>query len=101
MSGFHDFIAEDRRLVILRFLKDVGGHANESVIETALKKFGHRVGVTRDVVREDLRFLKGADCVVTEIVEGQVMVASVTRRGVSAAYGHIRVDGVKSPSVGV
>lgn len=101
MSGYADFLAEDRRLVILRFLKDIGGHANESVIETALKKFGHRVGVTRDVVREDLRFLRGADCVITEMVEGQVMVASITRRGVSAADGHVQVEGVKSPSIGI
>lgn len=101
MKGYADFLAEDRRLVILRFLKDVGGHANESVIETALKQFGHKVGVTRDVVRDDLRFLAGADCAVTEMVAGQVMVASITRRGVSAAEGHIQVEGVKSPSVGI
>lgn len=101
MSPFQDFLAADRRLVILRLLKDVGGHANESVIETALKKFGHRVGVTRDVVRDELRFLEGADCIKTEMVEGQIMVASITKRGVSAAEGHIQVDGVKQPSIGI
>lgn len=101
MNDFAKFLAEDRRLVILRFLKDVGGHANESVIETALKQFGHRVGVTRDVVRQDLRFLNGADCVLTELVQDQIMIASITRRGVSAAEGHIQVEGVKSPSIGV
>jgi hypothetical protein len=101
MTEFAGFLAEDRRLVILRFLTDVGGHANESVIETALQRFGHRVGVTRDIVREDLRFLTNADCLVTEIVERQIMVATITKRGVSAAQGHIQVEGVKSPSIGI
>ena len=70
------------------------------MLEKGLKALGHRVGVDRDVVREDLEFLKTAGCVVTEYFADKVVVAEITRRGVACAEGNIIVEGVAEPSIG-
>lgn len=100
MSGFGDFLAQDRRLVILRLLIEARGSAGESVLEKGLKALGHRIGVDRDAVRADLRFLETAGCVEVEFFQDKVMVAALTRRGEACAEGNIAVDGVAQPSIG-
>lgn len=99
MTGFPEFMAADRRLVILRFLKDIGGTANQSVVLTAVERFGHRRGVTRDTIREDFKFLSDHGCIAIEWVS-DVAVAAITRRGVHVASGDEEVEGVKKPSIG-
>jgi hypothetical protein len=103
MSGgsFADFLAEDRRLAILRLLVEARGEAGESVLEKGLKGLGHRVGVDRDVVRADLRFLVAAECAVTTMFDDRIVVAQITKRGVACAEGNIAVAGVAEPSMGV
>jgi hypothetical protein len=81
-------LAEDRRLVILRLLTEAGGTANDSVLEVGLQQLGHRRGLTRDVVRADIDWLKA-----------RRLVASITERGLNVAEGHETVDGVKRPSL--
>ena len=57
MSDYKNFVAEDRRLAILRFLAEEQDYSlNESVLQTALSSIGH--AVARDVVRSDLEFLR-------------------------------------------
>jgi hypothetical protein len=99
IPGFREAMEADRRLVILRLLMEAGGEAGESVLEKGLHMLGHRVD--RDEVRELLRFLKDADCLVTEMFAGKVMVAKITKRGVSVGGGIAEVEGVAKPSMGI
>ena len=104
MSGatnFAEHLAKDRRLVILRLLVEARGEAGESALEKGLRMYGHRVGVDRDVVRAELRFLVEAECVVTQVLDDRVMVATITKRGVACAEGNIVVPGVAEPSIGI
>lgn len=98
--SYSELLEADRRLFILRLLVDVGGSANDSVIQDGLKAGGHRRGVTREVVRAELRFLEGAGCADLEWFNTDVLVASITRRGVDVASGDVQVDGIKRPSIG-
>ena len=99
-SNYREFLTEDRRLFVLRLLEECGGEANESVIHDACHAAGHRRGVTRDVIREDLDWLRERDLVRWEWYEGKVLVAALTRRGVDVAHGDVEVEGVKKPSIG-
>lgn len=101
MSSYAEVLAADRRLVILRLLVEARGESGESALEKGLHMLGHRTGVTRDSLRADLRWLADCDLVVTEFYQGRVMIAKITRRGVACASGHIKVEGVAEPSIGV
>lgn len=96
---YGDYVDEDRRLVILRLLREAGGHGNESVLETGLNALGHRREMTRDHVREYLRWLEERGAVTIEMVKETVMVASLTDRGLKCAKGAIQIEGVKRPEI--
>ena len=89
---------EDRRLCILRLLKDSNGSANESVLHTALEALGH-VRQPRKQIRKDIRFLIDNGLVGDEWA-GSVLVASITKRGMDVAEGRIVIEGIKMPSIG-
>ena len=95
------FIDDDRRLVILRLLKEAGGEANESTLKTGLHEWKHleRAGVTREKVRQYLHELEDADCITTELLDGRIMAAKISRRGLNALSGAELVPGVKRPSL--
>jgi DNA-binding HxlR family transcriptional regulator len=99
MSKFEEHLREDRRLAILRILEDANGSANESVIEMSLTYIGHR-NVTREMLRQDLRFLIDHG-LVTDEWYGPVWVMTLTRRGVDVAKGREVVSGIKKPSIGI
>lgn len=88
---------EDQRLVLLRSLQDCGGDANESVLQTCLDTYGHRVG--RDAVRVHLAWLAEMGLVSVSSVSG-CMVATMTGRGQDAAEGRVQVPGIKKPRFG-
>ncbi len=92
--SLRDLLEEDRRLVILRSLVDVGGEANESILNDCLDAYGHRV--SRDQVRAQLAWLQEQGVVTIETV-GSYMVASLTGRGQDAAEGRCVVPGIKKP----
>lgn len=98
-TSFLKHLAEDRRLCLLRLLVEAGGSANESVLHAAVQQLGHRRGVTREVVREDLDWLRQRHLVTEEFFEDKVIVAVITARGVNVANGDEQVDGVKLPSI--
>lgn len=89
-----ELLDADRRLVILRSLADVGGEANESILNDCLDAYGHRV--SRDQVRAQLAWLQEQGVVTIETV-GSYMVASLTGRGQDAAEGRCVVPGIKKP----
>lgn len=103
MNAFVEHLAADRRLVILRLLVEANGEAGESALEKGLLMMGHRAGVDREQVREDLRFLAdpARACVEIESPMGdKVLIAAITKRGVAVAEGRVVVEGVLTPSLG-
>lgn len=105
MDGFaEEFakqIASDRRLSILRMLAEHGPELGESTIEKGLRMWGFRTKLTREVVQADLLHLAKIHCVQNDIQSGGYIIATVTRIGVQAAQGAIKVEGVSSPQIGV
>lgn len=100
MSGFKQFIAEDRRRAVLLLLKDTGGVLNERVLQMGLERLGHFNELTRDAVRDDLKFLSERALIRLEWFEDKIAVAHITHRGVEVAEGRIHVEGVKRAPIG-
>lgn len=97
--SFKDFLAQDRRLCVLRLLSESGGSLNDSVLHQALEQIGHR-NQPREAIRADIRFLLDAGLVVDEWVQ-HLQIVTITKRGVEVAEGRVTVEGVKKPSIGV
>ncbi|MEQ1968975.1 ArsR family transcriptional regulator [Xenorhabdus nematophila] len=89
-----EILNADQRLVLLRSLAECGGDANESVLQTCLDAYGHRI--SRDVVRSHLFWLEEQGLVSLNNVAG-CLVATLTGRGADIADGRSTVPGVKRP----
>lgn len=100
MTRYAEELAANRRLCILKLLEESRGQANESVLEMGLKLLGHHAGMTRDYVREQLRFLEKASLIRIEYFNDRVMVAHLLGRGADVASGAIDCDGVAQPGFG-
>jgi hypothetical protein len=98
MSGvksYAEVCAEDRRLVILRFLSEEPDYRmNTSLLQDALDTVGHRE--SRDVIHGDAAWLKDVGLVTHEQL-GPVLVLKLTSRGLDAATGRAIIPGVKRP----
>jgi hypothetical protein len=93
VSDFAQFIAEGRRLQLLRFLVELGGQANETVILSAMRRAGF-ASTTRDELRGDLDHLHRVGCLEEEWV-GELRVVKLAERGEDVAHGRIACGGVK------
>src|SRR5436309_263047 len=94
MSDFKDtVIVEPRRLQLLRFLVELNGEANESVILSALRRAGF-AQATREDIRSDLDHLNKIGCTTQEWF-GEIRVVRVTERGDDVAHGRIAAGGVQ------
>ncbi|ECZ0079934.1 TPA: ArsR family transcriptional regulator [Salmonella enterica subsp. enterica serovar Lehrte] len=91
---FQKLMQEDRRLVLLRSLNDMGYEANESILDNCLEVYGHRC--SRDVVKSELAWLAEQSLISVRDVSG-LLVASITGRGIDVATGQATVPGVKRP----
>ncbi len=89
-----DVLDQDQRLVLLRSLLDCGDSANESILQTCLQTYGHKV--SRDTVRTQLAWLREQGLVNLSDVSG-CYVAEITGRGDEVANGLATVPGVKKP----
>jgi hypothetical protein len=98
--SYADFVAARRRREILKLLAEDAGHASERVLYVGLLSLGERTGVDPDYVRAQLVALKAKDCITTEMVRDDVMVAHITARGAAVLRGQITVDGVAAPDLG-
>lgn len=95
MSNFASFLAEDRRLVILRVLSELPAYrTNSFLLSTLLGKFGHEPSA--DQVKGDLAWLEEQQLLTVEVVES-VHIATLTTRGADVAAGRAVVPGVKRP----
>lgn len=88
-----EILNSDQRLVILRSLVECGDSANESILQTCLQTYGHRV--SRDTVRTLLAWLREQGLVTLSDVSG-CYVAGITGRGEDVAFGLATVPGVKN-----
>lgn len=98
MSGYNEHLTQDRRLVLLRLIKEAQGSANESILHGYLKNLGHR-RVAKRVVRDDLDWLRERGLVTHDWFDDTVLVVSITQRGLDVAEGSDTVEGVRKPSV--
>lgn len=96
MSGLQKALLEDQRLVILRMLNEAPDRAaNESVIQSSLDIWGHRL--SRDVISGIVDWLAEAGLVRVEAVSADIRVATLTGRGQDVAEGRSKYTGVKRP----
>jgi Fe2+ or Zn2+ uptake regulation protein len=95
MSDFNTKITEAIRLAILQALAEDQGYShNQNILQMILGSIGHQV--SSDRVRTELRWLEEQGLVTIEDVSG-VLVAKITQRGLDAAQGSARIDGVARP----
>jgi len=95
MSRFAQVVNEDARLVILKsLLLSPSGQMNETLIDEALRHFGHNR--TRGWVRQQLRYLADMQAVVLD-EPGSVLVATITRAGLDHLERKAFIEGVKVP----
>ncbi|MGA5655250.1 ArsR family transcriptional regulator [Rahnella contaminans] len=90
-------LESDRRLVILRSLIDCGNEANESVLQSCLETYGHKV--SRDETRTHMSWLAEQGLISLEDVCG-CLIGNLTGRGQDVAEGRTTVPGVKKPRAG-
>ena len=95
MTNFAAFVAEDRRLVILRVLAEMPAYrSNSFLLHTLLAKWGHEPSTEQ--VKDDLARLQELELVTVEVVES-VHIATLTTRGADVAAGRPTAPGVKRP----
>ncbi|WP_447077687.1 VpaChn25_0724 family phage protein [Shewanella algae] len=93
--SFKTLLIEDQRLVILRSLMEMHGYeANESIIDSCLDAYGHKV--SRDQVRSHLSWLDEQGLVTVRNIQ-ECQIARLTSRGEDVATGQAIVPGVKRP----
>lgn len=93
--AYRNVLMEDQRLVILKGLDEMNGEANESILQTIMETYGHRIG--RDAVRTRIAWLNEQALISVRDVSG-CMVATLNQRGLDVAQGRVTVPGVKRPS---
>lgn len=97
-NSYHELVAADRRLVILRLLaEDPDYRINSSILQQGLDVFGHNV--SRDKLHTELGWLAEQELIQCEQVTS-VLVVTLTRRGLDVAQGRAMVPGVKRPGPG-
>jgi len=90
-----DILAEDQRLALLRFLAEMPEWAaNASVLTDAMRHIGHRI--SRDKVLAELQWLAEQGLLRLRYVEN-VLVCTLTERGLDVSSGNARCPGVKRP----
>ena len=98
MTNYGDFVAQDRRLVILRILRGIQERrANQYVLRGALRSMGYDEIVP--TVANDLAFLGKQGLVRVEDLPPDILLATLTDLGDQAARGVIRIQGVAVPAV--
>ena len=84
----------ERRLALLRLIRDGGGKANERSLYNAIHEIGYPL-TKRDDIRADLELLGKRNCITKEVHAGRFLVATLTEIGRDVADGKIAVEGVK------
>lgn len=94
--NYQKHLIEDRRLVILRVLKEMPQHsANDSMLHDLVIKWGNIC--TRDQVKTEISWLHDQGFLLREETAG-IVIAEITQRGMDVAKGLTTVDGIRKPS---
>ncbi|MEQ8346168.1 MAG: hypothetical protein RIB84_22505 [Sneathiellaceae bacterium] len=97
MTGWSEIKTADRRLCILRLLdEEKDGGLGEGLLQQALAPLQHRV--SREEIREDLRWLAEARLVAVTSYGAEKLGAEILLRGHEAALGLVEIEGVARPS---
>lgn len=98
MSSFSAYITEDRRLCILRSLAaETSNTLNESILQRAAEGYGHNV--SRDVIKQDLRWLSEVGALTVREVSGY-LIATLADRGLDHVERRTIIDGIAKPKLG-
>lgn len=89
--------ASDRRLVILRLLRQTGEGINTTVLTKGLQAIGHGYA-DRSMVIDDVRWLEQRGLVGTEELKSDLHMVTITGEGERVAEGKRRVAGIDRPS---
>ncbi len=93
--SFDQYMARDRRLVILKALsQEHDRRLNDRILLRALDLAGHTV--PRDVVLNDIVYLAEIGAVIRNVPEG-VVIAEITERGEDHMAGRTILEGVNRP----
>lgn len=91
-------IAADRRLFILRLLRELGGDASESVLLSAARRNGFR-RTTEAEMRLDIDHCRACNLVTVER-RGPLLWITLTRPdGIDVVSGRVSCDGVSRPDL--
>lgn len=99
MNQYQQYVTEQRRLCILILLLESKNSANDRVLTLGLETLGYR-HLPRETIREDIRWLIDQGLITDEWFK-DVLVCTITRRGVEVAQGKIEVPGVAKKSLTV
>lgn len=96
--SYHDHLAADIRLIILRALADMPDlQLNSSILTSILDDFGHRI--TSAELLEQLHWLSGDEANAVSVIErGSIHVAKLTKVGLEHVDRRRVIEGVKQPS---
>lgn len=84
--------ASDRRGLVLKLLAQSGGlAANEHLLQSALRSFGH--DVSRDCIRADLAWLQEQGLITIQEVSA-LYIAKLSQRGLDVAAVRVKHPGV-------
>lgn len=98
MSSFTNYVTEDRRLCLLRALAtETSNTLNESILQRAVEGYGHNV--SRDVIKQDLRWLSEVGALSVREVQGY-LIATLSDRGLDHVQRRTAIDGVAKPKLG-
>lgn len=95
---YSDTIAQDRRLLLLRALREAHGYtAPARLLRSFLESFGR--AVSADSLAVELSWLAEQDLIESRAPEGETIV-TLTQRGLDVAQGAAIVPGVRRPEPG-
>ena len=98
VASYRTALTENRRGYILRILDEAGGACNETVLRDACRAGFQPHGVTRDLIRDDIEWLRRHGCIVVEWVDETLALPRLTERGRDTAGGHLVINGVSLPA---
>lgn len=97
--NYSETVAAERRLAILRLIRDGGGSANRNSLYNAAIAIGYPL-TTRDDILADIDLLGERGCVTRDMYLGKILVAILTDLGRDVADGKREVEDVKAGEPG-
>lgn len=94
-----NLIIADQRLALLQALVACNNDANQNILQTCLAQYGHSISM--DLVRNHMLWLEEQGLVKNTHVDAlgvDLLVATITQRGLDVTNGVSVVDGVKKPN---